>query len=231
VRRGAAGLFLLAVFLAGCTQVTESEPLPWLRVKKVKYKEMGGMSGGGTEYQYYVKRLGFLWVKLEEPATGSAVALDSQTAAISTTQGLKMLKRGEDHGILACGNARSTPSIVAAAGVIDCVDVVAGPAAAVASQIRWRRISSGGEALVVEKLSVENPGRVFLRPTIEFYDAGHQPYFVTMKEKDSAAPECALTWVAGGEAHTVPAPEGMTLGQCSEAEPWSRATRRALRHV
>jgi len=159
------------------------------------------------------------------------VALDSDTAAISTTQGLKILKRGEDHGILACGSSRSTPSIVAVAGVIDCVDVVSGPGPARVSQIRWRRISSAGDALVVEKLSVDAPGRVFLQPTVTFYDTGHQPYFVTMKEKDDAAPQCALAWVAGGEVHTLPAPEGMTLPQCSDAEPWSRAARRTLRHV
>jgi|SRR5688572_14691700 len=230
-QRAIAGGILATLLCAACTSVTESEPLPWLRVKKVQYKEMGSFGGGAPEYQYYVKRYGFLWLKLEEPATGVAVALDADTAAIATQQGLKILKRGADHGILACGNSRSAPSIVAAAGVIDCVDVVAGPAAAVASQIRWRRISGAGEALVVEKLSVEAPGRVFLRPMVTFYDTGHQAYFVTLREKEQAAPECALAWVAGGQVHTVPAPEGMTLRQCSEAEHWSRATRRTLRHV
>ena len=229
--RAACVALAVALLAAGCTKVTESEPLPWLKVKKVQYKEVGGFGGGADEHQFYVKRYGFLWVKLEETGTGLAIALDRDTAAISTPQGLKILKRGEDHGILACGNSRSTSSIVAAAGVIDCVDVVAGPAAAGASQIRWRRISSGGEALVVERLAVEAPGRVFLQPMVTFYDTGHQPYFVTMKGQDAAAPECALAWVAGGEMHTVPAPEGMTLRQCSEAEPWSRATRRTLRHV
>jgi len=229
--RAVSALLAASFLLGACTQVVENEPLPWLRVKKVQYKEMGGFGGGAAEYQYFVKRYGFLWLRLEEPATGFAVALDRDTAAISTAQGLKILKHGEDHGILACGNPRSTPSIVAAAGVIDCVDVVSGPALAVASQIRWRRISSEGEALVVEKLSVEAPGRVFLQPTVTFYDTGHQPYFVTVKEKDNAAPECALAWVAGGEVHTLRAPEGMTLPQCSDAEPWSRAAHRMLRHV
>ena len=227
----AAAVVLAALLASACTNVAESEPLPWLRVKKVQYKELAGFGGGAAEYQYYVKRYGFLWLQLEEKATGIVVALDSNTAAISTAQGVKILKRGEDHGILACGSSRSSPSLVPAAGVIDCVDVVAGPASAVASQIRWRRISSAGEALVVEKLSVEAPGRVFLRPMVTFYDAGNQPYFVTMKAQDAAMPECALAWVAGGEVHTVPAPEGMTLGQCSEAEPWSKASRRTLRHV
>lgn len=227
----AALLALAAAFaLSACTEVTEKEPTSWLRVKKIHHKPIGGFGEGSTEHQYYVKRYGFVWLKLEETATGLAVALDRDTAAISTPQGLKILRRGEDHGVLACGTSRSTPSIVAAAGLIDCVDVVAGPASAVASQLRWRRISSAGEALVVEKLSVEAPGRVFLRPTVTFYDAGHQAYFVTLK-KDAAQPECALLWVAGGEAHTIPAPEGMTLRQCSEAEPWSKAARRTLRHV
>ena len=220
-----------ALLVAACTQVTETEPLPWLRVKKIHYKQFGGWAGGSTEYRYYVKRFGFVWTKIDEIATGTAVALDADHAAIGTPRGLKILRRGDDHGILACGSERSAPSVVAAAGVIDCVDVVAGPAAAVASQIRWRRISSGGEALVVEKLTVESPGRVFLQPMVTFYDAGYQPYFVTMKEKDYGAPECALVWTAGGEAYALPAPAGMTLRQCSDAEPWSKVTRRPLRHV
>ena len=231
MKRVTALALAAALVLAACTQVTETEPLPWLRMKKVQYKEMAGFGGGAAEYQYFVKRYGFWWVKLEEAGTGLVVALDPDTAAISTPQGLKILKRGEDHGILACGSSRSTPSIVAAAGVIDCVDVVAGPAAAVASQIRWRRISGAGEALVVERLSVEEPGRVFLRPMVTFYDAGHQPYFVTVKEQDAAAPDCALAWVAGGEVHRLPAPSGMTLAECSAAGAWSKATRRALRNV
>ena len=231
MRRAASALLAASLLLAACTHVVENEPLPWLRVKKMQYKEMAGFGGGAPEYQYFVKRYGFLWLKLEEAATGRVVALDADTAAISTAQGVKILRRGEDQGILACGSSRSASSIVAAAGAIDCVDVVSGPAAAVASQIRWRRISSAGEALVVEKLSVEAPGRVFLQPTVTFYDSGHQPYFVTLKESDNAAPECALAWVAGGEVHTLRAPEGMTLPQCSEAEPWSKAARRTLRHV
>jgi hypothetical protein len=66
---------------------------------------------------------------------------------------------------------------------------------------------------------------------VTFYDAGHQPYFVTMKEKEYAAPECALVWTAGGEVYALPAPAGMTLTQCSDAQPWSKVTHRALRHV
>jgi hypothetical protein len=222
---------VFTVALAACSEVTESEPLPWLRVKKTQHKGLGGFGDGSSSYDLYVKRFGFWWVKLDEQATGNAVALDADTAAISTAQGLKLLFRGADQGALACGSARSAPSIVAAAGVIDCIDIVAGPAPAIASQIRWRRISSAGEALVVEKLTVEDSNRVFMRGMVSFYDAGHQPYFVTMRADHASAPECALVWTANGEMRSLPGPADMTIRQCSDPSPWSKVIKRTLRHV
>src|SRR5258705_6258432 len=102
--------------------------MPWLKVKKTFHKPIGGIAGGTSDAQYYTKCFGFWWVKVDEPATGSAVALDSNTAAVSTAQGLKILERGEEHGTLACGTSRSAPSVVAEAGAVDCFDIVAGPA-------------------------------------------------------------------------------------------------------
>ena len=230
-RASCALCLALSLSLLACSEVTQTEPLPWLRVKKIQQKQFGGLAGGSTEYEYYVKRLGFWWVKVDEVATGTAVALDASHAAISTVQGLKLLARGESSGTLACGSPRSASTIVAEAGVIDCFDVVAGPAAAVASQMRWRRLSGTGEALVVEKVSVENPGRIFARAMATFYDAGQQPYFVSMNADSAAAPECALVWIAGGELRSVPGPAELTRGQCSDAAPWSKLVKRKLRHA
>ena len=215
-RRRILALAALAA-LAGCGEVTESEPLPWLRVKKTQNAE--------ARYDYYVKRFGFVWVKLEEAATGTVIPLDANTAAISTAQGLKLLSRGADQGILACGSSRSAPSVVAKAGVVDCFDVVAGPAA----QIRWRRISGTGEALVVEKVSAGSAGRQFAGAMASFYDAGHQPYFVTMNADASAPPECALVWIAGGETRSIAAPPELPRGRCLETGPWAQLTKRTLR--
>ena len=217
--------------LVACSEVTQTEPLPWLRVKKTQHKQLGGPAGGSSEYAYYVKRLGFWWVKVDEVATGTAVALDANHAAISTAQGLKLIARGESNGTLACGSPRSASTVVAEAGVVDCFDVVAGPAAAAASQMRWRRLSSTGEALVVEKVTVENPSRIFARATATFYDAGHQPYFVSMNADAAAAPECALVWIAGGELRSVPGPAELTRGQCSDTASWSKLVKRKLRQV
>jgi hypothetical protein len=220
---------LAALSITACTEVTQVDPLPWLRVKKTHYKQFGGWAGGSSEYAFYVKRFGFMWVKLDEVATGPAVALDADTAAISTSQGLKLLARGEEHGALACGSARAGFSIVPEAGAVDCFDVIAGPAASVASQIRWRRISGHGEPLVVEKVSVENPDRLFARAMASFYDAGQQPYFVTLNASNSGPAGCALIWIAGGEARSIAAPADLPRGQCSDVEPWSRLVKRALR--
>lgn len=226
----AIAIFLTSCLgLAACTDVTQTDPLPWLRVKKTLHKGFGGWAGGSSEYAYYVKRFGFVWTKLDEVATGTAVALDVNTAAISTSQGLKLLSRGEDHGTLACGSANVGVAIVAPAGVIDCFDVIAGPAAAVASQIRWRRISAQGEALVVEKVSVESPNRLFARAMASFYDNGHQPYFVTMNADYAGAPECALVWIAGGETRSIPGPPDLSRGKCSDSTSWSGVVKRALR--
>ncbi len=206
---------------AGCGEVTDSEPLPWLRVKKTQHAQV--------QYDYYVKRFGFVWVKLEEPATGIVIPLDANNAAISTAQGLKLLARGADHGILACGSNRSAHSVVAKAGVVDCFDVVAGPAAAAAAQIRWRRISGAGDALVVEKISAGSANRQFARAMASFYDAGHQPYFVTMNADRSVPPECALVWIAGGETRSIAAPAGLARGQCSDTDSWAGLMKRTLR--
>jgi len=198
-------------------------------VKKTHHKQYGGFAGGSTSYDYYVKRLGFWWVKVDEVATGTAVPLDPDHAAISTSQGLKILARGEDHGTLACGSSRVGFSIVAQAGVIDCFDVVAGPAAAVATQIRWRRLSGRGDALVVEKVTVENPDRLFARAMASFYDNGHQPYFVTLNADYKASPDCAIVWIAGGETRSIPAPPGLSRGQCSDVGAWTKLVKRPLR--
>lgn len=230
--RRAASL-LLAVILAAlagaCSESTESDPLPWLRVKHTKHKQIGGLGGRADTYDYYVKRFGFVWTKLDEHATGPAIALGPDHAVLNTAQGMKILGRGDEHAALACGSQRSAASIVAQAGIVDCVDVVSGPAPAVPNVIRWRRISGAGEALVVERLAVEAPDRVFHRAMISFYDNGHQPYFVTRRAADPARPECALMWTAGGEQRTLAGPEGMTLRQCAEPSEWAKQLRRPLR--
>ena len=223
--------FAAALLVAACGDVTEEQPLPWLKVKKTQSRGLGGFGDASTRYEYYVKRFGFVWTKLDEAATGPAIALSSDAAAISTAQGLKLLHRGEDHGALACGSSRVGFTIVASAGAIDCFDVVAGPAPAIASQIRWRRISGAGEALVVEKVSVEAPDRLFMRAMANFYDAGNQPYFVTHRGDSPQAPDCALLWTAGGEVHSIPAPEGMQRGECADATRWSKVIRRTLRNA
>jgi hypothetical protein len=229
--RAAALAFALAALLAlsACSEVTESQPLPWLKVKKTYHKPIGGLGGGTSDFEYYTKRFGFWWMKVDETATGTAIALDPNTAAISTAQGLKLIARGEDQGTLACGTPRSAPSVVAQAGVIDCFDVVAGPAAGVATQMRWRRISGRGEALVVEKVSVESPGRLFARAMASFYDAGHQPYFVTVNADGAGAPECALVWIAGGERRSIAAPADLQRGRCSDVAAWTPLLKRNLR--
>ena len=218
-----------AIAVSACSEVTESQPLPWLKVKKTLHKSIGGLGGASSDYQYYTKRFGFWYVKVEEEATGTVIPIDDNTAAISTAQGLKVLARGDERGTLACGSARSAAFAVAKAGFVDCFDVVSGPAATVATQIRWRRVSGQGEALVVEKLSVENPGRHFARATASFYDAGHQPYFVTLNADAAGPPECALVWIAGGEMRSIPAPPNLTRGQCSDLAPWAPLVKRALR--
>jgi len=218
-----------ALAVTACSEVTESQPLPWLKVKKTFHKPIGGLAGGTSDYRYYTKRFGFWWVEVDEDATGTVVAMDDNTAAISTAQGLKVLARGEERATLACGSPRSAAAVVPKAGFIDCFDVVGGRGAAVATQLRWRRVSGQGEALVVEKLTVENPGRHFARTMASFYDAGHQPYFVTMNADVGGPPECALVWIAGGETRSIPAPPDVSRGQCSELTPWAPLVKRNLR--
>src|SRR5262249_5571391 len=99
------------------------------------------------------------------------------------------------------------------------------------TQVRWRRISGNGEALAVEKITVENPDRLFVRAMASFYDAGHQPYFVTMNADYAKAPDCALVWIAGGEARSIAGPSNLTRGQCSDIRSWSGLVKRTLRQA
>ena len=93
----------------------------------------------------------------------------------------------------------------------------------------------------------EEPGRVFLAPTVSFYDDEGTPYLVTFRDpwvltaadgsqqRAQATPErlkdiaCELVRVGPGPARPVSAPPGHSVSDCSNADVWSRALGRPLK--
>ena len=67
------------------------------------------------------------------------------------------------------------------------------------------------------------------RAMASFYDAGQQPYFVTLNADLSGAPQCALVWIAGGEMRSIAAPENLARGRCSDVDAWVPIVKRTLR--
>ena len=100
---------------------------------------------------------------------------------------------------------------------------------------------------VAQEFPAGGPGRVFLTPSILFYDDEGTPYLVTFRDPwaeetpdgsrrtGQATPEqlqqvaCELIAVGQRPASAIPAPPGHTVADCSTAEVWSRAIGRRLR--
>jgi len=91
--RAAALLLAAAVGVGACTEVTESQPLPWLKVKKTFHKPIGGFAGGTSDFEYYTKRFGFWWVKVDETATGTSPATSRRYSAASSSFQIALMWR------------------------------------------------------------------------------------------------------------------------------------------
>src|SRR5258706_14286002 len=64
----------LSMSLLACSEVTQTEPLPWLLVKKINHKQYGGDAAGSTPYPDYTKRFCLSGGKGDQGAQGTAGA-------------------------------------------------------------------------------------------------------------------------------------------------------------
>ena len=235
------GALWLAGFplLMGCGKVEENKILPWFMARttihtggplKQVFNNFGGPS---SETDYFVKSYGF-WKKLDHCYGPGAKVLDQETVAVpggdGNAYGMLLIHRGETVPKPACGSLSSSWAIPPGGGLIDCFDVISGPARAVATRLRFRRITAAGQTLNDKMIAVEAPGRVFLRPMVEFYDELNTAYFITVIENEwlSTDPHCAAVAVGAGAPRLIAGPPGLSIRNCSESSIWAKVLGRPL---
>ena len=189
-------------------------------IKNTYYARIGSLRSGSTTTEYFVKSHGF-WRKLDVYG-GSATVLNPDAVAFFASGQMHVIHRGDVTSRPACPSGSLFATLTPDTRAIDCVDVLAGPASAVATKLRFRRIGTSVDKVVV----VEAPGRVFLVPAVEFYDDRERPYFVTTNAWPYAHPECAIVTL---DNTFIPGPREMSGRDCSEAPFWSAIVGRALR--
>lgn len=166
---------------------------------------------------------------------------------MSGREGARILRESDSATPLACGNKAAIPTVPPNRGFVDCVDHLAGPAPAVATALRVRRVDPAGELWSRHDFALEEPRRVFLSPAVSFYDEQGTPYLVTFRDpwmevaadgpgqRGSASPEqlenvrCEVLRVGQDSAEPVPAPPGHSLSDCSEPAFWGRVLGRTLK--
>jgi hypothetical protein len=225
--------------LLGCGKVEENKILPWFMARTTVHtggplkQVVNNFGGPSSEVEYFVKSHGF-WRKLDRCYGPGAKALDRETVAVpggdGNHYGMLLIHEGETVPKPACGSLASAWTMPPGGGLIDCVDAISGPARAVPTQIRFRRISASGQTLNDKTISVDAPGRVFLRPMVEFYDELDTAYFITVieNERRSADPDCAIVAVGAGDPRFIAGPRGVSMRNCSESSTWAKVLGRPL---
>lgn len=212
------------VLLVACSKVEKRELLPWFLIKTTHYAQIGGFAGGSTTTEYYVRRFG-LWRKLNLYG-GGATVVDPMTVAFYAGGQMQVIHKGESAARPACPSSFAFATISPTSRFIDCVEVVEGPARAVATRLRFRRFNASGALLQDRVLGIESGGRTFLTPAVEFYDDADHPYFVTMNPWPAPRPACAIVTI---ENRSMPGPANIAARDCSEPATWSPMVGRPLR--
>ena len=223
-------MILAAAIAAGCGSTQEAPVLPWLKVRTHTSSSFLAFAGPTRTTTYFVKVGGF-WRQIDDEGVGGAIVLTPKAVLYYDSGVPKLIHEGESAATEACGPPVVVATVPSGADVFDCVNVVAGPAAAVATSLRIRRMNAAGDMVRDQTIAVEGPGRVFVRPMVLFYDDSRTAHFVTMSDDTGAAAACALVTV-GAEGPTVtPGPPDLSRGDCSEASAWSTVIGRRLEHV
>lgn len=223
------GLATLAV-ITGCSRRVETSlVLPWFKIRSTVTDQVGAFAGPTRTTEFYVKR--WWWRQIDDAGVGGAVGLDPNTVLYYDHGHPRLIHQGETTATFACGTPEAAASVPTGADAFDCVEVLAGPARAVATRVRIHRIRAAGDVLFDKTIQVDGPGRVFLRPMVTFYDDERTAYLVTTREQDFTTPNCALVAVTAGDAVVTAGPPDISMRDCSEAAAWTKVLGRALRHV
>src|SRR5882672_927031 len=131
---------LLFLALAACARVGKHQLLPWFMIKTTRYERIGSLRTGSTTTEYFVKSHGF-WRKLDVYG-GGATVLNPDAVAFYASGQMHVIRRGEVTSRPACPSGSLFATLTPNTHAIDCVDVLAGPASAVATRLRVRRIGT-----------------------------------------------------------------------------------------
>jgi len=216
-------LVTLSLFLLlGCSQVEQQTLLPWFRIRTSRPHETGIFSLGSARTDYFVKTHG--WWKRLDVYGGVAVALNPETVIFYSNGQAQIIRRGETTWTPVCGPSMSFATIARRAEAVDCVQTLSGPLG-VAKKIRWRRVTATGRIVNDDTFDVEGTDRVFLNPTVKFYDDNDAPYFVTIHDWPFTSPQCA---VVTADHQSIRSPENMSAADCSNAALWSKVLQHRL---
>jgi hypothetical protein len=221
VTRRLVTLFLIA-FALGCGRVEEQQLLPWFRVKTHHRTDVGILSLGWQSVEFFVKS-GWRWKKLDVYG-GATIVLNPTTVAFYSNGQLQIIHRGETTFRPVCGASMSSATIARKTEAIDCVQTLEGPIG-VPKKIRWHRVTAFGRLLNDETLDVESPERVFMNPSVKFYDDNELPYFVTLHDWPYQRPDCAIVTA---DRRSIRGPADMTIADCSSPQAWSKVLQRRL---
>jgi len=213
---------LSIILLLGCGRVDEQQLLPWFRVKTHHTYDVGILSLGWQGVEYFVKS-GWRWKKLDVYG-GATIVLNPTTVVFYSNGQLQIIHRGETTFRPACGPSMAFATIARKIEAIDCVQTLEGPLG-VPKKIRWYRVTASGRIANDETLGVEGPDRVFMNPSVKFYDDNELPYFVTMHDWPYQHPDCAIVTA---DRTPIRGPASMTVTDCSSPQAWSKVLQRRL---
>lgn len=229
----------LAFAAGGCGHTDVEDVRPWCQYRRITGPGGSGMWAGSNHTEVRVRRWwGWRTVFDGEDAPGRPTVVSPGVVLVLSHGTGWILREGDVQPVLACGDKDAVPEVPPEGGFVDCVDHLSGPARGVATGLRVRRLDPSGTIVAQQWFTTGEQGRVFLTPTVEFYDEEKNPYLVTFQDPwtrgGSASPEqlqaiaCELVRVGQPESVTA-APPGHTVADCSSTALWSRALGRPLR--
>ncbi len=234
---------VLALAAGGCGHTDVTTPLPWVQYRRITGPGGSGMWAGSRHTEVRVRRWWGWSTAFDADAAPGAPIVVTPSVVLVLSQGAPWILRESDtRPVRACGDKDDVAEVPPDGGFVDCVGFLSGPARGVATGLRLRRLDPTGTLVAQQDFTTGDQGRVFLTPTIEFYDDEKNPYLVTFRDpwtgddgtRGTASPErlaaitCELVRV-GLPAQVTPAPPGHAVAECSEAGVWSRALGRPLR--
>ena len=238
---------LALLLIAGGCRTADETVLPWCTYRRVTTPGGSGIWGGSSYAEVLVRRSwGWSTVLDGKTAPGRPVVLTPTTVLVFSNRGTQFLHQSDSEMPQACGDRKAIVTVPPGGGVVDCADHLAGPAAAIATSLRVRRVDPTGRPVAQQEFTAGDPGRVFLSPAVTFYDSKGTPYLVTFRDpwaqtlpdgsrqSGTASPErlaqiaCELIAVGPTQTPPIPAPAGHEVSDCSSAEFWSRALGREL---